>query len=375
MSVAGTLCFTAAVRLQIKQHNRGEREDMAKIFSRTGDGWVTELTEVELMQDIVDGTREASENGNVDPLSDEEMAHLYDLCKSVHKITGVGKGREVITTYDGPTIEIRHAGIIANRQVALQMFERCFGADTIEFSHVDYSYKPSKSVVHEDLPLFEQAQLLMVIPLFYGAMPNLGLYTYPDGPMPNPGELLPLGKIKEAREAYEQAVELAVKDMVYVASSFYEAGADGINLDTVGASGDPDFKAALLVTEKLKAKYPDICIEMGMAGEFVLGTHGAITHDGQRLAGLYPHEQLKVAQKSGVRIFGPVVNTLTNKTIPWNLSRAVTLTKACVACADIPVHGNMGMGVGGLPVCETLPLDMLTVAAKAMVEITQLDGL
>ena len=93
------------------------------------------------------------------------------------------------------------------------------------------------------------------------------------------------------------------------------------------------------------------------------------------LAVLFPHDQLKIAQKSGVRIFGPVVNTLTNKTIPWNLSRAITLIKACVACADIPVHGSMGMGVGGLPVCETLPVDILTVAAKAMVEITRLDGL
>ena len=348
---------------------------MAKIFSRTGDGWVTKLTEAELMNDIVEGTREAAEYGKIAPLSDEEIAHLFDICKSVEKITGVEKGCEVITTYDGPTIEIRHAGIIANRQQALQMFERCFGADTIEFSHVDYSYKPAKSIVHEDLPLFEQSQLLMVIPMFYGAMPNLGLYTYPDGPMPNPGELLPQGKIKEAREAYDQAVELAVKDMVFVASAFHEAGADGINFDTVGASGDPDFKAALLAAEKLIEKYPDICIEMGMAGEFVLGTHGGIYHHDQRLAGLYPHDQLKIAQKSGVRIFGSVVNTLTNKTIPWNLSRAITLTKACVECADIPVHGSMGMGVGGVPVCETLPVDMLTVAAKAMVEITRLDGL
>ncbi len=348
---------------------------MTKIFSRLGDGWATELTESELMQDIEEGTQEAAENANVAPLNPSEIDHLYDICKSVHKITGVEKGAEVVTTYDGPTIEIRHAGIIANRQQALQIFERCFGADTMEFSHVDYSYKPAKAVVHEDLPLFEQSQLLMVIPLFYGAMPNLGLYTYPDGPMPNPGDLLPMGKIEEARQAYEHAIELAVEDMVYVASAFYEAGADGINFDTVGASGDPDFKAALLATEKLKKKYPDICIEMGMAGEFVLGTHGKINHHEQRLAGLFPHEQVKIAQKSGVTIFGPVVNTVTNKSIPWNVSRAITLTKACVEVAEIPIHGNMGMGVGGLPVCETQPVDMVSIASKAMVEITRLDGL
>jgi dimethylamine--corrinoid protein Co-methyltransferase len=112
-----------------------------------------------------------------------------------------------------------------------------------------------------------------------------------------------------------------------------------------------------------------------MAGEFVLGTHGELSHFDRRLAGLFPHQQLKIAEKSGTSIFGPVVNTVTNKTIPWNLSRAITMIKACVEIADIPVHANMGMGVGGLPVCETLPVDMVSVASKAMVEITRLDGL
>ena len=183
---------------------------MTKIYTRLGDGWATELTEAELMQDIVDGTQAAAENARIDSLSSEEVDHLFDICKSGDRRTSVERGFEIVTTYDGPTIEIRHAGIIANRQQALQIFERCFGADTMEFSHVDYSYKPSKSVVHEDLPVFEQSQMLMVIPLFYGAMPNLGLYTYPDGPMPNPGDLLPLGKIKEAQESYEAAIEMAV---------------------------------------------------------------------------------------------------------------------------------------------------------------------
>lgn len=348
---------------------------MQKIFSRLGDGWAIELTEAELMTDIVEGSAIAARDADIDPLSDDDIKHLFGICKNAHRFSGVERGYEVITTFDGPTIEIRHAGIIANRQQALQIFERCLGADTMEFSHVDYSYKPAKTIIHEDLPLFEQAQHLMVIPLFYGAMPNLGLYTYPDGPMPNPAELLPMGKIKEARDAYEGAVELAVKDMVFAASSFHEAGADGINFDTVGASGDPDFKAALIAIEILKKKYPDICIEMGMAGEFVLGTHGELNHFDQRLAGLFPHQQLKIAEKAGVTIFGPVVNTVSTKTIPWNLSRAITMIKACVKDANIPVHANMGMGVGGLPVCETLPVDMVSMASKAMVEITQLDGL
>ena len=77
-------------------------------------------------------------------------------------------------------------------------------------------------------------------------------------------------------------VELAVKDMVYVASALYESGADGINFDTTGAAGDPDFLATLRATKILKEKYPDLCIELGMAGEFILGMHGVMQFEGVR---------------------------------------------------------------------------------------------
>ena len=348
---------------------------MTKIFSRLGDGFATFLTEAELMKDLEEGTQDASERGNVQALSDEEIRHLFEICKSIHKISGVEKGCEVIMTYDGGTNKIPRLGINTGRLQTLQIYERCFGADTTELSDPDYTYRQVKPTLRDDIPVMEQAQLLMVVPVFYGAMPNLGIYTQPDGPMPNPAELLPMGKIKEAREAYEGAIELAVRDIVSVASAYYEAGADGINIDTVGASGDPDFKASLLATEELKKKYPDICIEMGMAGEFVLGMHGEMSHNGVRLAGLYPHEQVKLAQESGVTLFGPAINTVTSKSIPWNIARAVTYTKACVKAAEIPVHANMGMGVGALPVCLTPPVDVVSLASKAMVEITRLDGL
>ena len=348
---------------------------MTKAVIRLGDGDLVEYTEAELLKDIWQGSEDIAENQGIEPLSKDEIQYLSALFQSKNRLTGVERGSEVVLSYDGPTSEIRKLGINAGRLEALQIFERCFGSDTVEMSHVDYSYKPVKPIVQDEIPILEQAQFLLVVPLLYGAMPNLGLYTRPDGPVPNPAELLPLGKIKEARQAYEEAIEHAVRDMVYVGSALYEAGADGINFDTVGASGDPDFKAALLATEELKAKYPDICIEMGMAGEFVLGMHGEIEHNGRRLAGLYAQDQLKMAQESGVDLFGPVINTVSKRSVPWNLSRAITLTRACVREAKIPVHGNMGMGVGGIPVCEILPADTVALASKAMVELTRLDGL
>lgn len=348
---------------------------MAKIFSRLGDGFSIYLTESELMRDIELGTKDASLRAQIPPLSSDEMKYLFDLCSTKHSLSGVQKGREVVMTYDGGTNKLARLGIGLGRLQVLQIYERCLGGDTTELSHSDYSYKAVKPIIREEVPIMHQAQLLMVAPVFYGAMPNLLLYTQPDGPMPNPAELLPRGRITEARKAYEDMIELAVNDLVYVASALHEAGADGINFDTVGGSGDPDFKAALLATEKLKAKYPNICIEMGMAGEFVLGMHGEMTHRGVRLAGLYPHEQVKLAQEAGVTIFGPAINSVTTKSLPWNLARAVTFTKACVQAARIPVHANMGMGVGAMPVCMAPPADMASVASKAMVEICRLDGL
>ena len=67
----------------------------------------------------------------------------------------------------------------------------------------------------------EQAQSQAVIPVLYGGMPDLGEYTKPDGPVDNWSELLPLGKIQEAMEAQEEAVEHAVKDMVYIAEVWF----------------------------------------------------------------------------------------------------------------------------------------------------------
>ncbi len=112
-----------------------------------------------------------------------------------------------------------------------------------------------------------------------------------------------------------------------------------------------------------------------MAGEFVLGMHGEMTYDGDRLAGMYPQDQVKAAEKAGVTIFGPVVNTNTNESAPWNVSRAITYMKACCEVATIPIHVNMGMGVGAMTVHDHPPLDVASRASKAMVELCRLDGL
>lgn len=348
---------------------------MERIRTRLGDGAFIELTEAELKRDLEEGTQNAATSGEIEPLSQDGLDHLFDIFATRAKFTSVEMGREVVLSYDAGTLKIRRVGVSSGRIQALQIYEKVLGADTMELAHVDYSFKPVKTIVGNEQPVLEQALLVTTAPLFYGAMPNLGYYTQPDGPAPNPAELLPRGKISEARAAHEQTVELAIKDMVYVASAMYESGVDGINFDTTGAAGDSDFLATLQACEILKKKYPEMCIEVGMAGEFILGMHGELAYQGVRLAGLYPHQQVKLAKKAGVTIFGPVVNTKTSKSCPWNISRAVTFMWACREASEIPIHVNMGMGVGAVPVVDHPPIDVVSRASKAMTEIVRLDGL
>jgi len=46
-----------------------------------------------------------------------------------------------------------------------------------------------------------------------------------------------------------------------------------------------------------------------------------------------------------------------------------------VAAVDIPVHANVGMGVGGVPMMEAPPIDSVTRASKSLVQIGKADGL
>ena len=95
----------------------------------------------------------------------------------------------------------------------------------------------------------------------------------------------------------------------------------------------------------------------------------------RRLAGLWPHQQLEVVQAAGAHIFGPAVTTDTGRSSPWNVARACTFVKACSQIAEIPVHANVGMGVGGVPTVEVQPNDIVTRAGVALVEVGGADGL
>ena len=348
---------------------------MTRFATRMGDGFRVEMTEAEIRKDIEEGTKDAAARAKVEAMTEDEITYLLDIYKCPDRSVGVQRGNEVVLSYDSATTKFKRCNVSVSKIQSLQIYERLLGSDMLELAHIDYSFKPVKPIVVFEQPILEQALLMTIPPLLYGAMPNLGLYSQPDGPSPNPGDLLPKGMIKEARASYEEQIEYSVKDMVYVASRMYEAGADGINFDTTAAAGDAEFYATLKAIETLKKKYPSMCVQMGMASEFVLGMHGELYYDGVRLAGLYPRQQLEMAQKVGVTIYGPAINIVTNKSLPWNLARSVTYIKSCTEVAQIPIHGCVGMGVCGVPLTLSVPLDALTRASKALVDLTRLDGL
>jgi dimethylamine---corrinoid protein Co-methyltransferase len=341
-----------------------------RIPTRMGDGALVRMTPSEIRADLEAGTAVGAARAKVPVLSSAEIDHLFEIYASPSRFTGVDIGDEVVLSYDGSGMKT-----IASRRQDLQVYEQWFGADTVELHHVDYSFKPVKAIVPFEAQEMHDVLLRVIAPVQYGAQPNLGLYSTPDGPVPNWSELLPQMRLDEARAAQEDAVPMAVKDMVYVCQAMEEAGADGVDFDTSAAAGDADFLATLLAVAEVRRTCPDLGIEVGMSGEFVLGMHGEVDYEGTRLAGLWPREQMKLAAAAGATIFGPVVNVNSSKSAAWNVARAVTIVKPCVREATIPIHMNVGMGVGAVPMAKYLPVDAVCRASRACVELLRLDGL
>ena len=340
------------------------------VRTRLGDGSLVEMTPSEIRADLIAGSELGARRAKAPLLEDHELDHLLDIFSSEAKFSAVDLGDEVVLSFDG-------SGNLdsGTRIDELYSYQSHRGADMLELFGIDYSYKAIKTILSYEAQSMKTAQLNLVAPLQYGAMPDLGRYSMPDGPIPNWSELMPLGRIDEARDAQVAAVDHAVSDMVFVADGMWEAGADGMDFDTAGAAGDADLLAALTAIETIKARYPDIGIELGMASECVLGMHGQLTYKGHRLAGMWPLEQMRVAQEAGATMFGPAVNVNTTKSIAWNVARACTIIKPCMAEAEIPIHPNVGMGVGGVPMTPYPPVDATSRVSRALVDILKCDGL
>ena len=171
------------------------------------------MTRDEIRREIVEGSEAAAVKAKIPVLDENEVDYLVDMFCCPSRVWGVERGHEAVMTKDGGTntlISSRlSSGIAApiGRETAVRLFERAFAFDSMEVGHLDYSVKPSKFIVSVEQEHMELLQHTTVLPLFYGFMPNLGLYYRPDGQFENPSDLLPLGKIAEARRTQEEALE------------------------------------------------------------------------------------------------------------------------------------------------------------------------
>lgn len=352
-----------------------------KILTRMGDGERVWMEAAELKDDIADGVEDAARKAKIPPLSAQEQQQLFDIMADPSRVVSVEPGQELIVTDDGGTMSFYTCqdgggvGVPLSRMQAVLTYERACAADTTSLGHSDYSFKPVKSVVNFEMNDYYNISQQTTAPFFYGAQPNMGLYYQPDGPCPNPADLMPAGKIDEARQSQQQAAEYLQKDLVFVARKMASVGCEGLNLDTSGSAGDADFMAALKSVQQVKKEFPDMPVILGSANEFVLGMHGAVTFNEQRLAGMYPHKQVEVAEAAGADIFGVAIGTNTGESVAWNLARTLTLVKETVKRAKVPVHANVGMGVGGVPMMESPPPDSVSRVSKALAQIGKIDGL
>ncbi len=352
-----------------------------KFLTRMGDGARVWMTATELKEEILEGMRDAVEMAEIPDLSPEDIAQILDTLTDPNRMVSVTTGNEVVMTDDGGgmlfPLEKTDGGVSipVSRMQALLTYERACGGDTLSMGHADFSFKPVKPIINQETQEYYNTALMTTAPLFYGAQPNMGTYYQPDGPCVNPSVYLQEGKIQESQDTQEEAAKHLKKDILFIVKKFIGIGCEGINFDTSGSAGDAELKVVLEAVREIKAFAPDLPIIVGGAGEFVLGIHGTAKFDGQRLAGMYPHQLVKVVEAAGADIFGPAVNVNTSKSFAWNLARAVTLVKETVAVADIPVHPNVGMGVGGVPMSELPPIECVSRVSKTMVEIGKADGL
>jgi dimethylamine--corrinoid protein Co-methyltransferase len=352
-----------------------------KIFTRMGDGELVSMSAGEIKENLQAATRDAARRAEIPQLTTEEIEQLFEIIAEPSRAVSVISGQEVIVTDDGCSMSFYSGqdgggvGVPMSRLQAILTYERALAADTTSMGHSDYSFKPVKPIINFEMNEYYTASMMTTAPFLYGAQPNMGLYFQPDGPHQNPADLLPRGKIKEARDAQEAAAEQLREDLVYVGKKLNTIGCEGLNFDTGGSAGDADFWAALQAVRDLKKAAPNMPVIMGGSGEFVLGMHGEVEFNGKQLAGMYPHEQAEMAQAAGASIYGVAIGTKTTESVAWNIARAATFVKAAVTAVDIPLHVNVGMGVGGVPMMEAPPIDSVTRASKSLVQIGKADGL
>ncbi len=158
----------------------------SKVRTRLGDGSLVEMTPGEIRADLEAGTELGARRSKAPQLTSAELDQLQDIFTTEAKFSAVDMGDEVVLSFDG-------SGNLdsGTRVDELYSYQCHRGADMLELFGIDYSYKAVKTILSYEAQAMKTAQLNLIAPLQYGAMPDLGRYSMPDGPIPNWSELMP----------------------------------------------------------------------------------------------------------------------------------------------------------------------------------------
>ncbi|UCG54678.1 MAG: [dimethylamine--corrinoid protein] Co-methyltransferase, partial [Dehalococcoidia bacterium] len=181
------------------------------ISTRMGDGQRITMSVAQVKEDLVAGTKDAAERGEIPELRGAELDHLFEIIADRNRIVGVEPGEEVVLTDDLSVIRAREdegaggaVGMPISRLLADLVHERALAQDSAVFEATAApNIMEIKSEIDVETQAYETASLLMTIPLLYLIAPALLWYYQPSGPYENPSDIMPQGKIKEAREASE----------------------------------------------------------------------------------------------------------------------------------------------------------------------------
>ena len=341
-----------------------------RIPTRMGDGSLVEMTRSEIKADLEDGTQHAAKRAKVDPLTQDELDHLLDIYASSARFTAVDIGDEVVMSNDGTGT--KHIG---NRVQDLQSYEQVLGIDMVELWQIDYSYKAIKTNVAHEGQTMKIAQALLTNPVQYGAMPDLGRYSKPDGPIPNWSELLPLMQDRRGPRGAGRGLRDAGR------RHQLRRRPHGRGRHRRHRHGH-DRRGRRRRLPRRPHRLPHAARAVPVAGhrdrhgERVRARHARPARVRRRAPGRHVAQGPAAHGAGGRRLAstGPAVNINTGKSTAWNIARAITFIKPAMEIAEIPVHVNVGMGVGGVPTCVYPPADATSRASKAFVEILKIDG-
>jgi dimethylamine--corrinoid protein Co-methyltransferase len=171
-----------------------------KLLVRMGDGERITMSADQVKADLQAGTRDAAKRAEIPELTPDELEQMFDMFADPSRTVSVAPGEEVIVTDDAVATlfyldqDNSGQGIPMSRVQSVLAYERACAADTVSIGHTDYSYKQVKPIINFEKQEYHTASQMTTAPFFYGSQPNMGLYFRPDGPYPNPADLLPMGR-------------------------------------------------------------------------------------------------------------------------------------------------------------------------------------